>query len=225
MISDTLTTYLVPAFVALLTAAGGLLGVSVRDADAYARRRVLWLGMLTIATAIVTMAAMDTASGVGRPIPAVGLTVSACAAAVGTHFLWRRIVPDAEPRTVVLARASIGLAIAIIIASVSLTYVAGKGCRQAEPLTSAAISQSGYILPSFAGQGPTPGEFADWANGLREKADAVTAGDTSGHAQRLVGIADEITAAVRDGDTGGHAVLGAEFYEVLKQLLSECYPQ
>ncbi|MGK2852553.1 MAG: hypothetical protein ACSLE3_00355 [Microbacteriaceae bacterium] len=225
MYSNTLITYLVPAFVAVLTAVGGVIGLSLRDADAYERRRGLWLWMLVFGTAIVTMAAMNTATGVGRPIPAVGLTVSACAAAIGTHFLWRRIVPDAEPRTVVLARASIGLAVAIIIASVSLTYVAGKGCRQAEPLTSAAIAQSGYILPSFAGQGPTPGEFADWANELREKADAVTAGDTAGHAKRLVSIADEITAAVRDGDTGGHAVLGAEFYEVLKAILSECYPQ
>ena len=96
MDSDTLSLYLVPALVALLTAAGGLAGVSVRDADSYERRRVLWLGMLVVATALVTMAATNSATGVGRPVAAVGLTVSACAAAVGTHFLWRRVVPGAD---------------------------------------------------------------------------------------------------------------------------------
>lgn len=223
---NTLITYLVPAFVAVLTAVGGVVGVSFRDADAYERRRGMWLWMLVIATAIITMAAMDSASGVGRPVAAAGLTVSACAAALGTHFLWRRMVPEAEPRTVVRAMVSIGLAIAVIISSVSLTYVAGKGCRQVEPLVGVAWANSAFVLPSFAGQGqgqgPTPGEFADWSGELRAQADAVTSGDTAGRAKRLAGLADEITAAARDGDTGGHAVLGAEFYTVLGTLIRDC---
>lgn len=224
MNTDTLVTYLVPVVVAILTAAGGVIGVTFRDADAYERRRGMWLWMLVIATGIVTMAAMDTASGVGKPIPAAGLTVSACAAAIGTHFLWRRIVPDSEPRTVRLARIAIGLAVAVVVASVALTYVAGKGCRQAEPLMSTSITQSGYILPGFANQGPTPGEYADWAQTVRAEADKVTGGSIAPRAQRLAGLADEIAAAAADGDTGGHAVLGAEYYEVLKSLLFECYP-
>ena len=225
MDSDTLTTYLVPALVALLTAAGGLIGVSVRDANAYERRRVLWLGMLVVATAIVTMAAVNSATGVGRPIAAIGLTVSACAAAIGTHFLWRRVVPDAEPRSVLLSRVSIGLAVAVIIASVSMTYVAGAGCRQAEPLMRTAWVESNYAQPGIPGQGPTPGEVADWAKRLREQADQVSAGSVAPRAQRLAGLADEITAAASDRDFARQAVISAEYYDVLGTMIRECHPQ
>lgn len=218
-------TYLVPAFVAALTAAGGVIGVQFRDADAHERRRVLWLGMLVLLTGIATMAAMDTASGVGQPVGAALLALAAAGASVGTHLLWRRVVPDAEQRTVTLARAAVGLAIAVIIAAVAMTYVAGKGCRQAEDLIRTSMAQSQYLLPSFANQGPTPGEFADWAQGLHDKADQVTAGDMADHSQRLAELADQITASVRDGDSGGHAVLGAQFYDELKIMLAQCYPQ
>ncbi len=40
-----------------------------------------------------------------------------------------RVVHDAEPRNVLLSRVSIGLAVAVIIASVSMTYVAGVADR------------------------------------------------------------------------------------------------
>ncbi len=225
MDSDTLSLYLVPALVALLTAAGGLAGVSVRDADAYERRRILWLGMLVVGTGLVTMAATNSASGIGRPLAAVGLTVSACAAAVGTHFLWRRVVPEAEPRTVRLSMTSIGLAVAVIIASVSVTYLAGAGCRQAEPLMRTAWVESGYAQPGIPGQGPTAGEVADWAKRLHEQADQVTSGGVAGRAQRLAGLADEITAAASDRDFARQAVISAEYYDVLGSLIKECHPQ
>lgn len=225
MNTNTLVTYLVPVVVAILTAAGGVVGVGFRDADAYDRRRGVWLWMLVIATGIVTMAAMDTASGVGAPISAAGLTVSACAAAIGTHFLWRRIVPDSEPRTVRLARIAIGLAVAVIVASVALTYVAGKGCRQAEPLMRTAWVESGYAQPGMPGQGPTPGEVADWAKRIRADADKVTAGGVEPRAQRLADIADEIAAANADGDWARQALISTEYFDVLGTFLKECQPQ
>ncbi|MEH3130738.1 MULTISPECIES: hypothetical protein [Actinomycetes] len=225
MNTDTLVNYLVPVAAAILTAAGGVLGVSFRDADAYERRRAMWLFMLVVATGIVTMAAMDSAAGVGKPVAAAGLTVSACAAAIGTHFLWRRVVPDAEPRTVRLARIAIGLAVAVIVASVALTYVAGKGCRQAEPLMTTAWVESGYAQPGIPGRGPTSGEVADWAKRIHADADKVTANGIRDRAQRLAGIADEIAAAAADGDWARQALISTEYFDVLGTLLKECKPQ
>ncbi|MGW0159948.1 hypothetical protein ACWDUN_11555 [Mycobacterium sp. NPDC003323] len=224
MNTNTLVNYLVPVVVAILTAAGGVVGVTFRDADAYDRRRGMWLWMLVIATGIVTMAAMETASGIGRPIPAAGLTVSACAAAIGTHFLWRRLVPDSEPRTVRLARIAIGLAVAVIISAVTLTYVAGQGCRQAEPLLTTAWVESGYAQPGMPGQGPTPGEVADWAERIHADADKVTAGGVRSQAQRLAGIADEIAAAAADNDWARQALISTEYFDVLGTLFKECRP-
>lgn len=225
MNTDTLVTYLVPVVVAILTAAGGLTGLNFRDADAYERRRGVWLGMLVVATGIVTMAAMNTASGVGKPIAAAGLTVSACAAAIGTHFLWRRVVPDAEHRTVRLARISIGLAVAVIIASVALTYAAGSGCRQAEPLMTTAWVESGYAQPGMPGQGPSQSEMADWAKRIRAEADKVTASSMREHTQRLADVADEIVAAAADGDWARQALISTEYFDLVGMLVRECHPQ
>jgi hypothetical protein len=225
MDTNTLVTFVVPAFVAALTAAGGVIGVQFRDADAFERRRGVWLLMLVATTAIVTSAAMNSASGVGRPLAAALLTLAAIGTAVGTHLLWRRVVPHAEQRTVTLAMAAVGVAAVVLIASVSLTYAKGKGCRQAEELIGTGLAQSAYVLPSFGEQGPAPGEFADWAKILHEQADKVTAGNIAPRAQQLADLADQITAMVRFGDSGTHALLGAQFYDVLKSLMSECYPQ
>jgi hypothetical protein len=222
MNTDFLVTYLVPVVVSILTAAGGAIGVTFRDSDAYDRRRAMWLWMLVVATGIVTMAAMDSASGAGRPVAAIGLTASACAAAVGTHFLWRRVVPESEPRTVKLARTAIGLAIGVIITSVALTYAAGQGCRQAEPLMTLAWVQSGYAQPGLPGSGPAAGEVADWAQRLHTEADKVTADDMKGRAQRLATLGDEIAAAAADRDFARQALISTEYFDVLGSLIKQC---
>ena len=111
--------------------------------------------------------------------------------------------------------------------SVTLTYVQGKSCRQADPLIQSSLASSGFILPVFdANQGPTKGDFDNWSRLIREQADAVTAGgqvaESAGHIGELAG---QITDAVRSDDRGNHAMLGTQYYDELKILLTKCHPQ
>ena len=222
MIIDNLTGYAIPVIVAILTGLGGVLGISFRDADATERRRGMWLYMLVLLTAIATSAAINSASGFGKPLSAVLMTLAASAVAIGTHVLWRRIVFDAPERNIKIATTAVGLAVVVIISSVTYTYIAGKGCRQAQGLITTSMTQSAFILPSFANQGPTSGDFQKWSRDLHDQAAQVNAGDVAAQAKNLADLADQITATVQIGDSASHALLGARFYDVLRVLLQKC---
>lgn len=222
MTTDELSGYAIPVIVAILTGLGGVLGVTFRDADATDRRRGMWLYMLVLLTAIATSAAINSASGFGRPLAATLMALAASAVAVGTHLLWRRIVFDAPQRNVNIAVTAVALAVVVIASSVTYTYISGKGCRQAQGLIATSMAQSAFVLPSFANQGPTTGDFQKWSRDLRDQANQVTAGDVAPRAKDLADLAEQITATVQIGDTGTHALLGARFYDVLRVLLRKC---
>jgi peptidoglycan/LPS O-acetylase OafA/YrhL len=219
---DNLTGYAIPVIVAVLTGLGGVLGISFRDADATERRRGMWLYMLALLAAIATSAAINSASGFGKPLSAVLMSIVACAVAIGTHVLWRRFVFDAPERNIRIAMTAVGLAVVVIISSVTYTYIAGKGCRQAQGLIATSMAQSAFILPSFSNQGPTTGDYQKWSRDLHDQAAQVTAGDVAPKVKELADLADQITATEQIGDSGTHALLGARFYDVLRVLLQKC---
>jgi hypothetical protein len=172
------------------------------------------------------MGATNSASGVGQPLAATLMAVFAAGAAIGAHLLWRRLVPDAEARTQTLATAAAAAAVVVVAAATVFIYWSGTGCRQADPLVQTSRASSGAILPAFdANQGPTVGDFENWAKVIREQAQEVTEGDIAQHAKRIGELAGEITDAVRDNDKGKHAILGAQYYDELKPIMAKCYPQ
>lgn len=223
---DSLVTIVVPALVAVLTAAGAVIGVQFRDVDAYQRRRGIWQWLLVLLAAVATAGATNSASGVGQPLPAAGMAVFAAAAVIVAHIMWRRLVPDTEPRIRRQATAAAAAAIVVIAAATTFIYSSGTGCRQADPLVQSARASSGLILPVFAaGQGPTVGDFDTWNKLIQQQAQQVTEGDVAQHAHRLAELAGQITDAVRANEKAQHALLGAQFYDELKAIMVKCYPQ
>jgi hypothetical protein len=215
---------LIPALVGILTAAGALTGLHFRDADAYERRRGVWQWLLVLAAAIAVSGAVNSASGVGNPLGATLMAAFGAAAAIVAHLMWRRLVPEAEPRTRLLAALSTAAAVVVVAASVTLTYVSGEGCRQADPLVQSSFAHSALILPVFeANQGPTVGDFDTWAKDTGAQARAVTAGDVAKHAQRMAELAGQIADTARANDKATHAVLGARYYDELKAILTKCH--
>ena len=155
MLTGNYLNVLIPLLVAVLAAAGSVIGISFRDADSYGRRRGMWLLMLVAVSAIATYAALDASSGGGSAAEAAGLAAAGVAAAIGAHVLWRRVVFDAEQNTATRATVATGLAVVVIIAGVSLSYADGKACRQVGPLV--ALSAQSFVMPSFGTEpGPTP---------------------------------------------------------------------
>lgn len=220
---DSLVTVIAPALVAVLTAAGAVIGLQFRDADAYERRRGFWQWLLVLLAAAATMGAVGSASGVGKPTEAALMTALAVVAVVLGHVMWRRRVPDAEPRIVAIATASAMCAVLVVIGAVSMIYVKDKGCRQADLLVQYTRASSGAIMPAFeANQGPTVADYENWSKLIREAADQVTAGDVAPHAQRLGELAEQITDAARNHDKAKHAVLGAQYYDEFNAILTRC---
>jgi hypothetical protein len=224
---DSLVTVIVPAFVGVLTAVGAVIGLEYRDVDAYERRRAIWQWLLVLLATVATAGATNSATGVGHLITAAALGVFAAAAVILAHVMWRKRVPDAEPRIVGLATSAAVLAVLVVATSVTLTYIQGKGCRQADPLIQSSLASSGLILPVFdANQGPTTGDFDTWAKVIREQAQQVTAGgDVAERANRIGELAGQIADAARSNDRGSHAMLGTQYYDELKVLLTKCHPQ
>ncbi|MGK2866061.1 MAG: hypothetical protein ACSLFA_05365 [Mycobacterium sp.] len=212
---------LIPLLVAVLAAAGSVIGIRFRDADAYERRRGMWAWMLVAVAAIATYAGLDTTSGGGSATEAAGLATAAGIAAIGAHVVWRKVVVEAEPGTVTKATIATGLAVIVVIASIALTYVDGKACRQVQPLVD--LSAQSFVMPSFnADQGPTAGDFTDRAKAIREQAQQITPGEIADHAAKIADLADQIAAAVRTDDPAQHALLGAQYYDELKPIVQQC---
>ena len=221
MITGNYLAVLIPLLVAVLAAAGSVIGVPFRDADSHLRRRGMWLLMLVAVSGIATYAALDSTSGGGSPVEAAGLGAGAVAAAIGAHVLWRRVVIDAERSAAMRASAATGLAVIVIIAAVSLSYVDGKACRQVGPLV--ALSAQSFVMPSFTKeQGPTAGDFDERARAIRDEARQIAPGEIADHAARLADLAGQIAFAVRNDDTAQHALLGVQYYDELKPIVRTC---
>ncbi|MEX7469716.1 hypothetical protein AB4Z39_08360 [Mycobacterium adipatum] len=221
MLTGNYLDVLIPLLVAVLAAAGSVVGMKFRDADSYGRRRGIWLLMLVAVSAIATYAALDSTSAGGSVLEATGLAAAAVAAAIGAHVLWRRVVFDTERSAVTRATLATGLAVAVIIAAVSWSYVDGRACRQVAPLV--ALSAQSFVMPSFSTeQGPTPGDFEERARAIRDQARQIAPGEIAEHAGRLADLAGQIAFAVRNDDTAQHALLGAQYYEELKPIMRTC---
>ena len=82
---NSLVTTIAPAVVAVLTAAGAVIGLQFRDVDAYERRRNIWQWLLVLLAAAATLGAVGSASGVGSLIEAT------------TKIIWTN-TPDGEMR-------------------------------------------------------------------------------------------------------------------------------
>ncbi|MHC9295213.1 hypothetical protein ACRCUN_22340 [Mycobacterium sp. LTG2003] len=221
---DSLVIVVVPALVAILTAAGAVIGVQFRDADAYERRRGVWQWLLVLLAAVATMGATNTASGVGKLLEAGVMAALAVAAVILAHVMWRRLVPDAEPRSLAIATAAAISAVVVVLGSTAYAYVSNKDCRQAEPLI--GLSHQAFILPVFdSSQGPTAGDFEDWAKAVRDQAQQVSPGEVADQAGKLADLADQIAGTARNNDKAKHAMLGTQYYEELKPILAKCQIQ
>ncbi|MGK2901437.1 MAG: hypothetical protein ACSLE7_00875 [Mycobacterium sp.] len=221
MITGNYVHILIPLLVAVLAAAGSVIGIRFRDADAYGRRRGMWVWMLVAVATIATYAALDSTSGGGSAAEAAGLAAGAAIAAIGAHMLWRRVVVDAEQSTLARARVATGLAVIVVIGSVTMTYVGARACRQVQPLV--GLSAQSFVMPSFMpGQGPTAGDFTERAKAIREQARQIAPGEVADHAAKLADLADQIAETVRTDDPAQHALLGSQYYEELKPIVSKC---
>lgn len=221
---DSLLTIVIPALVAVLTAAGAVIGIELRDVDAYERRRGIWQWLLVLLAAVATMAATGSASGVGSLLQATLMAAFAAAAVILAHVMWRRRVPDAEPRIQAIATAAAACAVLVVVGATALTYVENKDCRQVEPLV--GLSHQAFILPAFdANQGPTVGDFDTWAKAVREQAEQVPSGEVADHAGKLADLADQIADTVRNNDKAKHAVLGTQYYDEFGSILAKCHIQ
>ncbi|MUL84217.1 MULTISPECIES: hypothetical protein [unclassified Mycolicibacterium] len=223
---SSLVTIIAPAVVAVLTAAGAVIGIQFRDVDAYQRRRGIWQWLLVVLAAAATMGAIGSASGVGNLREAVIMAVVGVAAVVVARVMWRRRVPDAEPRNIAIATAAAACAVLVIVGTTALTYTGNKGCRQAQLLVDYTRASSGAIMPAFeANQGPTVGDFENWSKLIREAADQVTDGDIAPHAHRMGELAGQITDTVRNKDKATHAVLGAQYSDEFHAIIAKCQRQ
>ncbi|MDH6196473.1 putative membrane protein [Mycobacterium frederiksbergense] len=217
---------LIPALVAALAAAGACIGLHFRDVDSYERRRGIWQWLLVLLAAAATMGAIGSASGVGNLREAMIMAVAGVAAVIVAHVMWRRRVPDAEPRNIAIATAAAVCAVLVIAGMTALTYVGGKGCRQAELLVQYTRASYGAIMPAFeANKGPTLGDFENWSKLIREAADQVTDGKIAPHAHRMGELAGQITDAVRNKDKATHAVLGAQYSDEFNAIIAKCRTQ
>ena len=87
-------------------------------------------------------------------------------------------------------------------------------------------ASSGALMPTIeANQGPTVGDFNDWAKIIREQADQVTDGEVAQHAHRMGELAGQIAEAVRNNDKAEHALLGKQYYDELGSILQKCQIQ
>ncbi|OLO98810.1 hypothetical protein BVU76_29015 [Mycolicibacterium porcinum] len=223
---SSLVTTIAPAVVAVLTAAGAVIGLEFRDVDAYERRRGIWQWLLVLLAAAATLGAIGSASGVGSLLEATVMAVVGVAAVVVAHVMWRRRVPDAEPRIQAIATASAACAVLLIAGMTTLTYTGNKGCRQVDPLVQTSRATSSALMPTMeANQGPTVGDFTDWAKIIREQADQVTDGEVAQHAHRLGELAGQIADSVRNNQKAEHAVLGKQYYDELGTILKKCQIQ
>lgn len=223
---DSLLTIVIPGAVGLLTAAGACIGLQFREVDSYERRRGVWQWLLVLFATVATFSAVGAASGVGSLLQPTLMAVAAAVAVIFAHVMWRRRVPDAEPRTRLQATAAAAAAVVVIAAGVTFSYFSAEGCRQADQLVQMSRASSGLILPAFdANKGPTVGDFDTWARLIREQAQQVTDGDVAQHTDRLAELAGKIAEAERDNDKASHAMLGAKYYDELKALLIKCYAQ
>ncbi|KWX23162.1 hypothetical protein AFM11_15135 [Mycolicibacterium wolinskyi] len=221
---DSLVSIVVPALVAVLTAAGAVIGIQFRDVDAYERRRGVWQWLLVLLATVATMGATSSASGVGQLIEAGVMAVLAVAAIVLAHVMWRRRVPDAEPRTLAIATAAAISAVVVVLGSTAFAYISNKSCRQVEPLV--GLSHQAFILPVFdTNRGPTAGDFGDWAKAVRDQAQQVSPGEVADQAGKLADLADQIADTARNNDKAKHAMLGTQYYEELKPILAKCHIQ
>ncbi len=220
---SSLVTTIAPAVVAVLTAVGAVIGLQFRDVDAYERRRGIWQWLLVLLAAAATMGAIGSASGVGSPVEATIMAVVGVAAVVLAHVMWRRRVVDVEPRNVAIATAAAACAVLVIVGTTALTYTGDKGCRQADPLVQSSLVSTGALMPTTeANQGPTVGDFTDWAKIIREQADQVTDGEVAQHAHRMGELAGQIVDAVRSGRKADHALLGKQYQDELGSILATC---
>ncbi|BBX28880.1 hypothetical protein [Mycolicibacterium alvei] len=222
---NSFVTMLAPAVVAVLTAAAAVIGIQFRDVDAYERRRGIWQWLLVLLAAAATMGAVGSASGVGSGDrwEALIMAVVGVAAVIVAHVMWRRRVPDAEPRNIAIATAAAACAVLVIVGVTALTYTGNKGCRQAQLLVDYTRASTGAVMPAFdANQGPTVADFENWSKLIREAADQVTDGKTAPHAHRMGELAGQITDAVRKKDKATHAVLGAQYYDEFNAIVAKC---
>ncbi|CRZ17765.1 hypothetical protein [Mycolicibacterium neworleansense] len=220
---SSLVTTIAPAVVAVLTAAGAVIGIEFRDVDAYARRRGIWQWLLVLLAAAATLGAIGSASGVGNLLEATIMAVVAVAAVVVAHAMWRRRVPDAEPRNVAIATTAAACAVLVIAGTTALTYTGDKGCRQVDPLVQSSLDSWGALMPTLdANQGPTAGDFAEWAKIIGEQADQVTDGEVAQHAHRMGELAGQIADSVRTNDKAQHVLLGKQYEDELRPILKRC---
>lgn len=221
----SLFTIIAPAVVAVLTAAGAVIGLQFRDVDAYERRRGIWQWLLVLLAAAATMGAVGSASGVdsGDLREAIIMAVVGVAAVILAHVMWRRRVPDAEPRNIAIATAAAACAVLVIMGATALTYTGNKGCREAQLLVDYTRASSGAIMPSFeANQGPTVGDYEKWSKLIGEAADQVTDGAIAPHAHKMGELAGQITDAVRNKDKATHAILGAQYSDEFNAIVAKC---
>lgn len=222
---SSLVTIIAPAVVAVLTAAGAVIGLQFRDVDAYDRRRGIWQWLLVLLAAAATMGALGSASGVGdgNLREAIIMAVVGVAAVVVAHIMWRRRVPDAEPRNIAIATASAACAVLVIVGMTALTYTGNKGCRQARLLVDYTNASLGALTPPPAGKpGPSVGDYENWSKLIREAADQVTDAEIGPHAHRMGELAGQITEAVRNKESASHALLGAQYSDEFKAIVTKC---
>ncbi|WAY19060.1 hypothetical protein [Mycolicibacterium fortuitum] len=222
---SSLVTIIAPAVVAVLTAAGAVIGLQFRDVDAYDRRRGIWQWLLVLLAAAATMGALGSASGVGdgNLREAIIMAVVGVAAVVVAHVMWRRRVPDAEPRNIAIATASAACAVLVIVGMTALTYTGNKGCRQAQLLVDYTNASLGALTPPPAGKpGPSLGDYENWSKLIREAADQVTDAEIGPHAHRMGELAGQITDAVRNKESASHALLGAQYSDEFKAIVTKC---
>jgi hypothetical protein len=221
---ESLVTFAVPALVAVLAAAGAVIGVQFRDADAYERRRGFWQLLLIVLAALSTWFANQSAAAGGQLYEVAIIGAFGASAVIVSHVLWRRLVPDAEPRTRWQAMTAAIAAVVVIAASVTFSYVSGTGCRQVQSLIKVSQATAGATMPSMApaGQGPTIGDYDDWAKLIGEQARQVTSGEVAESAQQLADLARQIVDAERSNDKTRHAILGAKYQDELVATRAKC---
>ncbi|MGV9801323.1 hypothetical protein ACWDTP_25085 [Mycobacterium sp. NPDC003449] len=223
---DSLVTYAaITALVAVLAAAGAVMGVQFRDIDAYQRRRGFWQLLLIALAALSTWFASRSATAGGQLYEVLIIGAFGAAAVIVAHILWRRLVPDAGHRTQRQAMAAAIAAVVVLVGSIAFAYLGdGAGCRQVQPLMQVSAASSGAILPAMApaGQGPTAGDYKDWANVIDEQAQQVTSGPVAESARTIGDLAKQIADAEQAGDRTRHAIVGAKYYDELAVIRTKC---
>lgn len=224
---DSLVTVVVPVLVAVLTAAGAVIGVQFRDVDAYERRRGFWQLLLIFLAALATWFGIRSADAGGRLYEVLIIGTFGVAAVIVSHILWRRLVPDAEHRTRWQAMTAAVAAVVVLAASITFAYVGGAGCRQVQPLMQVSTATAGALVPAMApaGQGPTSGDYDEWAKLIGEQAQQVTSGSIAESARTIADLARQIADAERAGDKATHVILGSKYQDELVAIRTKCPSQ